>query len=59
MGTTKKLAAEVSPLDATHKVAWISDDTNVATVDQDGNITAAGIGTTTITATVDGGFRYM
>ena len=35
-------------------VIWSSSDTNVATVDQFGNVTAKSMGKTTITATVDG-----
>ena len=35
-------------------VAWSSSNTNVATVDQSGNVTAKAMGTTTITATVNG-----
>ncbi|MGD8190658.1 Ig-like domain-containing protein [Brevibacillus ginsengisoli] len=36
------------------KVSWKSDNTEVATVDRNGKVQAVGVGTTTITATVDG-----
>ena len=46
------LSAEVTPEDATNKtVTWSSSDASVATVDQNGNVTAVGAGTVTITAT--------
>lgn len=35
-------------------VTWKSGNTNVATVDQTGKVTAVGVGTTTITATAGG-----
>lgn len=38
----------------TGNVVWTSSNTTVATVDQNGNVTAKAMGTTTITATVDG-----
>ena len=35
-----------------YTVEWVSDDASVATVDDNGNVTAADVGTTNITATV-------
>lgn len=50
------LTATVAPADATNKnVAWSSSDTAVATVDDDGVVTALTIGTATITATTEDG----
>ena len=52
---TAKLNATVKPDDATNKtVTWKSDNEGVATVDNNGNVTAKAAGTATITATVDG-----
>jgi hypothetical protein len=55
---TDQLVATVAPGDATNQdVSWASDDTDVVTVDQDGNIEAVAAGTATITVTTgDGGF---
>ena len=55
-GETLQLTATVLPEDATDKsVTWTSSDVAVATVDQNGLVTAVGAGTATITATtVDG-----
>lgn len=56
LGTTTKLTANVSPSNATNKnVTWSSSDTNVATVDSSGNVTAKTMGKTTITATAQDG----
>ncbi len=51
------LIATVLPADATDKnIIWSSSDTDIATVDANGNITTLTSGTTTITATSsDGG----
>ena len=50
-----KLTATVTPADATGSVVWRSSNENVATVDQDGNVTAIAKGTAIITAAaVDG-----
>lgn len=55
---TSSLTANVLPSDAYDKsVSWSSSNTNVATVNDNGEITANTVGTTTITATTtDGGF---
>jgi uncharacterized protein YjdB len=55
VGDTKQLTATVEPANADDStVIWRSGDTNVATVDQNGNVTAVGVGSTTITATAGG-----
>lgn len=53
-GASSTLTAKVYPEDATNQnVVWSSDAEDVATVSQDGQITAVGVGTATITATVE------
>lgn len=54
----RSLTATVSPGAATTKgVVWSSDDTAVATVNAAGQVTAVGVGATTVKATTDdGGF---
>ncbi len=56
-GGTDRLTATVSPDNATDKrVIWTSDNTLVATVDAEGNVTAVAPGSATITVTTtDGG----
>ncbi|MBQ3054530.1 MAG: Ig-like domain-containing protein [Oscillospiraceae bacterium] len=49
---TVKLTARVLPINASQKiVSWKSSNTEVATVDSDGNVTAVGEGVTLITVT--------
>ncbi|HIT03525.1 MAG TPA: Ig-like domain-containing protein [Candidatus Caccocola faecipullorum] len=57
VGEKATLSAAITPENAADKnVTWSSDDAAVATVDENGLVTAHGIGTTTITATTaDGG----
>ncbi len=56
LGEMSQLTVTVYPDDATDKrVEWSSSDTDVATVDNDGNVTATGIGTTEIIATANNG----
>ena len=50
-GNSRTLTATVQPDTASQSVTWASSDTNVATVDESGNVTAVGAGTATITAT--------
>ena len=54
-GTSRKLSATLTPTDAYDVLAWKTSDTSVATVDEDGNITALVPGTTTLTATTTDG----
>ena len=56
IGNTDKLTATVNPSNATNKnVTWESDEPSIADVDEYGNVTAKGIGETTIRVrTVDG-----
>lgn len=54
-GDQIKLTATVKPSNATDKtVRWTSGNPQVATVDSNGNVTAVGAGSTTITATAGG-----
>ncbi|MEE1057708.1 MAG: Ig-like domain-containing protein [Acutalibacteraceae bacterium] len=52
---TKKLNASLSPSDAEDTLTWTSSDTNVATIDDNGNVTAVGVGTTNITVAISNG----
>ena len=55
VGDEETLTATVTPDKATNKdVTWKSDNESVATVDENGVVTAVGAGTATITATADG-----
>lgn len=58
VGDSEKLVATVTPNDATDKaVSWESNNEDVATVDDEGNVTAVGLGTARITVTThDGDF---
>lgn len=55
IGDGVQYTATVTPDNATHpEVAWDSSNKEVATIDQSGNVTIVGAGTTTITATAGG-----
>jgi parallel beta-helix repeat protein len=55
-GKTEKITATISPPNTTNKkVTWTSDNEEVATVDEHGNVTAVNVGTATITATTEDG----
>ncbi len=45
-----KLTATLQPADSTDEIMWSSSNPAVATVDTDGNVTAVGVGSTTIIA---------
>lgn len=50
---TKALGAKMTPEDATDvKLAYLSSDESVVTVDESGNVTAVGVGECTITTTI-------
>ncbi len=55
VGRTLTLEAKVLPKEANQGVVWSSSDDKVATVDENGIVTARAKGTATITATADGG----
>ena len=56
VGDTGTLAATITPDNASDQtLTWTSSDTTVATVDENGTITAVGAGTATITATATNG----
>ena len=55
-GDTVQLTATVEPANATNQgVTWESSDTSIATVSEDGTVTAISAGTVTITATAKDG----
>ncbi len=55
-GGNETLIATVSPEDADNKkVSWSSSDESVATVDNDGKVTAVSVGSAVITATTEDG----
>lgn len=55
---TETLTATLTPSNTTYDtVTWVSSDTSVATVDEDGEVTGVAAGTATITAITErGGF---
>ena len=58
VGETKALTATVAPAEATNKaVTWSSDKESVATVDEDGVVTAVAAGTANITVTTTDGSK--
>lgn len=53
IGSRGVLSANVTPYNATNSIiTWTSSDPSVATVDNSGNVTAEGVGTAVITASV-------
>ena len=56
-GDMETLTVVVQPIDATNQViTWMSNNEDVVTIDEDGNVTAVNPGTAIITATTqDGG----
>ena len=58
VGKTEKLTATVQPTNATNqKVTWSSDKTDIATVDENGLVTAVKEGTANITVTTEDGSK--
>ena len=59
LGKTGQIAAKISPSDATNKsVKWSSSNKAVATIDENGLVTAVSVGQITISVTTaDGNFR--
>jgi len=56
VGETDKISAKISPTDASIQLlSWKSDNSEVLTVDEKGNVKAVGPGTATITATATDG----
>jgi uncharacterized protein (TIGR02145 family) len=55
IGETETLTATAQPANAYREVTWSSNNTDVATVDANGTVTAIALGTATITATTVSG----
>jgi uncharacterized protein YjdB len=55
IGDTFTLTATILPNNANNTLTWTSSNTSVATVDQNGKVTAKALGTATITATATDG----
>lgn len=56
VGNTHTIEASVSPTETTlAKLTWVSSDESVATVDENGKVTANKVGTATITVTTEDG----
>lgn len=55
VGETQKINASMQPLETTDKISWTSSDKSIATVDEQGNVTAVAGGKVKITATADSG----
>ncbi len=49
-GGTQALTANVTPIDTTDEIEWTSSDSDVAIVDENGNVSAVSAGSATITA---------
>lgn len=54
-GESRKLYASTKPNTITNKIIWRTSNADIATVDQNGNVSAVGVGSCTITATTDNG----
>ena len=53
-GDSYKIVATISPAGSNAEIIWISEDPNVATVDENGLVTAVSDGTTIVSATAGG-----
>lgn len=56
LNNTEKLEVSLFPEDSTVTYTWTSSDESIVSVDNEGNIKAKGIGTSTITVTSSNGF---
>lgn len=54
LGSTETPVLTLSPIDATSEIVWKSSNEDVATVDDNGEVSAVGLGNATITASADG-----
>ncbi|MDY4699490.1 Ig-like domain-containing protein [Eubacterium coprostanoligenes] len=54
-GENRKLYTSTKPNTITNKIIWRTSNADIATVDQNGNVSAVGVGSCTITATTDNG----
>lgn len=54
VGDTYKIIATISPAGSDAEIIWISEDPNVATVAEDGTVTAVDYGNTIVSATAGG-----
>ena len=55
VGSTENLKATISPSEATSEnIVWTSSDPEVATISNSGKITAKSVGSTIITASING-----
>jgi len=52
IGHTKQMVLDITPFDFTEEIVWMSSDTSIVTVDQNGLIIGAGIGSANIKVTV-------
>ena len=55
VGESQTLKATVTPTDSTDKLTWSSSNTEIATVDSEGKITAVKAGEATVTVTTESG----
>lgn len=55
-GNSSRLTATTAPVTTSSKVSWSSSDTDVATVDQNGNVKGISKGTAVIKAATDNGY---
>lgn len=55
IGSTKRITRTITPVSASQNLTWSSSDQGIATVDQNGNVTATSYGNVTITATTTDG----
>lgn len=56
-GETQKISVSMQPLETQDGIVWMSSDKNIATVDEEGNVTAVSAGQVDIIAIADSGVR--